>query len=210
MAEVQAHGNDYEDHIIFQRTGLSKNEYDKLKTKSGYTSPFDLVNGLLVDYNASVKAAKTNVVCCADAIRMFSHNEPYQMIIGCYTQIKGIKKFHTQYEFYITVYEHRLLWGDLEYESLVEYVEKIKSVEHGRVAQAEYQKVASSWKTKLNVNNSLFIINPKIDSKKQRRVQCSIHLNKLLAFGVKYNKTSINININSNRRTFQYESILPT
>ena len=210
MAEVQAHGIAYEDHIIFQRTGLSKKEYDKLKTKSGYTSPFDLVNGLLVDYNASVKSSNKNVVCCADAIRMFCHNEPYRMIIGCYTQIKGIKKFHTQYELYITEYEHRLLWGDLEYESLVEYVKKIKSVEPGKVAQAEYQKVASSWKSELNVNNSLFIINPKVDSKSQRRVQCSIHLNKLLAFGVKYDKISIDININSNRRTFQYESILST
>lgn len=48
MAEVQAHGNVYEDHVIRGRTCMSKDEYDALKP-NGYTSEFDLSDGLVVD-----------------------------------------------------------------------------------------------------------------------------------------------------------------
>ena len=57
MAEVQAHGNKFEDLIIRQRTGVSKKEYDKLK-KNGYTSPFDLTEGLIVDHDGSIKTTQ--------------------------------------------------------------------------------------------------------------------------------------------------------
>ena len=38
MAEVQSHGNDFEDLIITELTGKTKKEYDSLKGKDGYTS----------------------------------------------------------------------------------------------------------------------------------------------------------------------------
>ena len=41
MAEVQAHGNTFEDIIIRKLTGKSKKEYDALKGKGGYTSAMD-------------------------------------------------------------------------------------------------------------------------------------------------------------------------
>ena len=50
--EVQAHGNAYEDRVIRERTGMSKKEYDGLKS-NGYTSEFDLSKDLVVDYNGS-------------------------------------------------------------------------------------------------------------------------------------------------------------
>ena len=34
--EVQAHGNAYENRVILERTGMTKDEYDALKT-NGYT-----------------------------------------------------------------------------------------------------------------------------------------------------------------------------
>ena len=62
MAEVQQHGNKYEDIITRERTGLSKKEYDKLKA-NGYTSPFDLAKGLKVEYDASIKTTGGNTIC---------------------------------------------------------------------------------------------------------------------------------------------------
>lgn len=55
--EVQAHGNQYEDRVIRERTGMSKDEYDA-KKENGYTSEFDLASGLVVDYNGSIKTTK--------------------------------------------------------------------------------------------------------------------------------------------------------
>ena len=46
MAEVQSHGNDFEDLIITELTGKTKKEYDSLKGKDGYTSAMDIVKGL--------------------------------------------------------------------------------------------------------------------------------------------------------------------
>ena len=45
-------------------------------------------------------------------------------------------------------------------------------------------------------------INPKVDSKNQRRVQCSFKLDKMLLSGITYIKKDINIIIQSKKRTF--------
>jgi hypothetical protein len=48
----------------------------------------------------------------------------------------------------------------------------------------------------------LFVINPKVDSAKQRRVQCSLHIDKLIAAGIEYTKKDINYTVKSKRRKF--------
>ena len=49
---------------------------------------------------------------------------------------------------------------------------------------------------------SFYTINPKVDSKKQRRVQCSLKLDELKASGVEYEAKPIRITIESKKRTF--------
>jgi|TARA_B100000902_G_C27006131_1_gene762313 hypothetical protein len=200
MAEVQAHGNKYEDHKIRQLTGLSKKQYDKLK-KNGYTSSFDLVKGLKVDFNGGIKTTSSNTVCCSDIQRMYGH-EDYTLIVGVYDQVDNKKVFHTEYEFYIKKEDFSKLWGNTSVEKLNEYVNKVKAVEYGKEAQTEYQKVAEVWKQGVVDDNALFAINPKVDSKKQRRVQCSLHIDKLIGVGVKYTKKDIKYTVVSGRRKF--------
>ena len=79
--EVQSHGNDYEDFVIKRLTGKSKKEYDSLKGKGGYTSAMDLVEGLLVDKNYSIKTAKGNKVDCGDILRRMSEKS-YTVVVG--------------------------------------------------------------------------------------------------------------------------------
>jgi hypothetical protein len=200
MSEVQAHGNKYENKVIFERTGLSKREYDKLK-KKGYTSPFDLVSGLVVDYDAGIKATGSNTVCCSDIQRMISHGE-YRLIVGVYDQVDSQKVFHTEYEFFFKEDDFTTLWGNTNVEKLNEYVSKVKSIDKGAEGQRQYQLVAESWKSEVTDDNALFVINPKVDSKKQRRVQCSLHIDKLIAAGIEYTKKDINYTVKSKRRKF--------
>ena len=201
MAEVQAHGNKYENHKIKQLTGLSKKEYDKLK-KNGYTSVFDLVKDLYVNFDGGIKTTSSNAVCCSDIQRMYGHGD-YTLIVGVYDQVDNKKVFHTEYEFYITKEDFNKLWGNTSVEKLNEYVDKVKAVEHGKEAQMEYQKVAEVWKQGVADDNALFVINPKVDSNKQRRVQCSLHIDKLIAAGVKYIKKDIKYTVVSGRRKFK-------
>ena len=200
MAEVQAHGNKYEDYKIRQLTGLSKKEYDKLK-KNGYTSPFDLVKGLKVGFDGAIKTTGNNTICCSDIQRMYGHGD-YTLIVGVYNQVDNKKVFHTEYQFFIKKEDHDKLWGNTSVEKLNEYVNKVKSVKHGKESQEKYQKVAESWKLEVTDDNALFVINPKIDSKKQRRVQCSLHIDKLIAAGIKYKENSIEYTVVSGRRKF--------
>ena len=200
MAEVQAHGNKYEDYKIRQITGLSKKEYDK-KKKNGYTSPFDLVKGLHVGFDGGIKTTSSNTICCSDIQRMYGHGD-YRLIVGVYDQVGNKKVFHTEYEFYIKKEDFSKLWGNTSVEKLNEYVNKVKAVEHGVEAQTEYQKVAEVWKQGVADDNALFVINPKVDSNKQRRVQCSLHIDNLIAAGVKYTKKDINYTVVSGPRKF--------
>ena len=198
--EVQAHGNKYEDYKIRKLTGHSKKDYDE-KKKNGYTSPFDLVKGLHVDFDGGIKTTSSNTICCSDIQRMYGHGD-YTLIVGVYDQVDNKKVFHTEYEFYIKKEDFDKLWGNTSVEKLNEYVDKVKSVKHGKEAQAEYQKVAEVWKQGVSDDNALFVINPKVDSKKQRRVQCSLHIDKLIAAGVKYTKKDINYTVVSGTRKF--------
>ena len=45
-------------------------------------------------------------------------------------------------------------------------------------------------------------IHPKVDSKKQRRVQCSFNIDRLIKAGVEYEARPIRLAIDSKTRTF--------
>lgn len=200
MSEVQAHGNAFEDIKIRELTGLSKIEYDKLKP-NGYTSPFDIMEEIIVSYNASIKTTGKNTVECADILKRMLEKE-YRLIVGCYIQKGNYKVFHTEYEFYITPEEYPKLWGSMTYEKVEEFVEYIKSIPHGKEGQKNTSKERKLFKEQVQCKDSLMSINPKVDSKKQRRVQCSFKLDEMLSSGIKYIKKDINITIKSSRRTF--------
>tara|TARA_Y100000401_G_scaffold82736_1_gene68116 strand:+ start:60 stop:665 length:606 start_codon:yes stop_codon:yes gene_type:complete len=198
--EVQAHGNKFEDIVTRERTGLSKKEYDGLK-KNGYTSSFDLSKGLKVDYNASIKTTGNNTICCSDILRMMKHND-YRLIVGCYNQVGDQKIFHTQYEFFIQPNDYLTLWGDMDFQRVELFVNYVKSIPEGAEARDNSKIVRDSLQESASCNKALYSINPKVDSKKQRRVQCSLKLDELLASGVEYEKKDLNLIIESKKRTF--------
>ena len=198
--EVQAHGNKFEDGIIKERTGLSKDEYDAMKV-NGYTSTFDLTQGLIVDYNASIKTTGNNTICCSDLLRMMKHTD-YRLIVGCYNQVGKKKVFHTQYEFFIQPKDYSMLWGKMDYQLVESFVDFVKAIPHGPEAQKSTKSDRDQFQEQVSCEEALFTINPKVDSKKQRRVQCSLKLDELIASGVHYNKTDLNITIDSSRRKF--------
>ena len=198
--EVQAHGNKFEDIVTRERTGLSKKEYDGLK-KNGYTSSFDLSKGLKVEYDASIKTTGNNTICCSDILRMMKHND-YRLIVGCYNQVGNQKIFHTQYEFFIQPNDYLTLWGDMDYQKVELFVNFVKSIAEGSKARDDSKIIRDSLQESASCDRALYSINPKVDSKKQRRVQCSLKLDELKASGVEYEAKPIRITIESKKRTF--------
>ena len=126
MAEVQAHGNYFEDLKIRELTGYSKEEYDSFKN-NGYTSSMDIVKGLYYYKDVSIKTAKGKKVDCGDILRRRSETE-YDIIIGLWDQVGDNKIFSQEYTFHIKPEHETILWGNMTYEKLREFDNYIKSI----------------------------------------------------------------------------------
>ena len=198
--EVQAHGNYFEDVKTREITGFGKDEYDKLKS-NGYTSSMDIVKGLHSDRDISIKTAKGRKVDCGDILRRRAELE-YDIIIGVWEQIGDKKIFHTEYTFHIKPEHESLLWGKMNYEKLREFDSYIKSIPAGLNGQQETKIERQVLKNIVEDSNALMSIHPKVDSKKQRRVQCSFKIDKLIESGVEYEVKPIRLTVASKTRTF--------
>ena len=198
--EVQAHGNYYEDLKTKQITGLSKDEYDALK-ESGYTSGMDIEKGLLSAYDYSIKTSKGNKVDCGDILRRRQETD-YNLVVGCYSQVGDNKVFYSEYTFYIRPEHEQKLWGRMNYNQLAEYVDYIKNIPAGKEAQQETKTERTVLKNCIEDKNALMKIHPKVDSKKQRRVQCSVKMSDLIKARIPYKQTVIRETVHSPSRKF--------
>ena len=168
---------------------------------NGYTSSMDIVKGLHSDKDVSIKTAKGRKVDCGDILRRRSETE-YDIIIGVWDQVGDMKIFHTEYTFHIKPEHETLLWGRMSYEKLREFNEYIKSIPEGRTAQQETKVERQVLKTITEDADAQMKIHPKVDSKKQRRVQCSFNIDRLIKAGVEYEARPIRLTIDSKTRTF--------
>ena len=82
------------------------------------------------------------------------------------------------------------------------FVNYVKSIPEGARARDDSKIVRDSLQESASCDKALYSINPKVDSKKQRRVQCSLKLDELKASGVEYEKKDLNLIIESKKRTF--------
>ena len=198
--EVQAHGNYYEDLKTRQITGLSKVDYDALK-ESGYTSGMDIMKGLLSISDYSIKTTNGNKIDCGDVLRRRQETD-YNLVVGCYSQVGENKVFHTEYTFYIKPEHEQKLWGRMNYNLLAEYVNYIKNIPAGKKAQQETKTERTLLKNCVSDKNALVKIHPKVDSKKQRRVQCSVKIKELIKADIPYTTRVIRETIHSPSRQF--------
>ena len=198
--EVQAHGNYYEDLKTRQITGLGKAEYDALK-ENGYTSGMDIMKGLLSISDYSIKTTNGNKIDCGDVLRRRQETD-YNLVVGCYSQVGDNKVFHTEYTFYIKPEHEQKLWGRMNYNLLADYVNYIKNIPAGKKAQQETKAERTLLKNCVSDKNALVKIHPKVDSKKQRRVQCSVKIKELIKADIPYTTRVIRETVHSPSRQF--------
>ena len=198
--EVQAHGNYYEDLKTRQITGLGKAEYDALK-ENGYTSGMDIMKGLLSVNDYSIKTTNGNKIDCGDILRRRQENE-YHLVVAQWEQCGDNKVFYNEYTFFITPDLEQKLWGRMNYNQLAEYVNYIKNIPAGLEAQQETKTERTVLKNCISDKNALVKIHPKVDSKKQRRVQCSVKINELIKAGIEYQVRTIRETVHSPSRQF--------
>lgn len=185
MAASQQHGLDIEQRIReeFQRRNRSWLP-SRLPLEPGYTARFD-VPGYVDPYgqgiSTSIKSAKLQswtgnaLVCLADATRIadLTTFDTTRLLVALYEQKGNQKIFREIREYLITGAEWEKLTGGVSAELMAEFNREIKISSATRA-----RLMAKKWKARLaeQFPDTLIRWNPKIDSRGQRRIQCSVHL----------------------------------
>jgi len=126
--------------------------------------------------NISIKTSSNNNIDCGDILRFYNGDftNKYTIILIRYTQTGEFKKINEIIEIDYNIQLRDYLFGTITEEILTNYVNAIKSIPDGPV-NTEIKNTYKKLKNKLQKDYGMNInISPKVDSKKQRRVQCSI------------------------------------
>jgi hypothetical protein len=168
MPASQSHGLEFEK--IVKKICCSNPNF-----KNSATAVHDIpkeYNTLEPEYNVSVKTTGNNIVCCGDPRRIFNYEDDNIMIIIMYKQ-EGKSKIPKQVvELYFNNEMKEILFGDTEYYEIDELDTFIKNVPHGKISTEDRELVRHMANTLSS--RGYMTYNPKMDSKRQRRLQCSI------------------------------------
>lgn len=169
MAEVQSHG------FVFEKW-VRDTFFEKYKT--GYGAKWDIAKEANKQYGnlpVSIKTIKyASSINMGDAIRQRSIDEDFILLVGFWKQEGKLKRIVNVTSTKIDKALWNSLWAPLSLDDIYELDKLIKS--YG-VHFSEIRKQAKLLKSKQPYCDCSITLNPKIDSKKQRRLQCSIGFN---------------------------------
>lgn len=172
--EVQNHG------VVFEQW-IRDTFFDGYKPES-YTQKWDIpasankkfggipVNPKAIKYKGSVDMG--------DALRQYDIDEPFWLIIGYWQQEDKTKRFVNIVAERVEPEEYRKLWGDITRADLEKLDQVIKTTRDYK----EARQLAQAMKRTAPYSSSLITLNPKIDSKGQRRLQCSLSFGKVFRY----------------------------
>jgi len=157
--------------------------------------------------NISIKTAKwKNSVGLGDALKQFRINEKFQILIAFYKIEKGKKKIINMQLIEISRKKWRELWGNMTEYKLEKLLSLIKSSEgkklRGKKLNEFRKKVKQEKEDIINDYTGRIRLHPKIDSKTQRRLQCS------LPFGVLFEEFKLDKRIMKKFNLWEKEIIL--
>ena len=169
---------------------LFKKEFERHASHAGvglpqitsrYTAKFDIPahrdpygQGLPTSVKTSRFTGPKTLVCLSDAVRIAGLTEVPRMrlLVALYQQQGQEKVFSEVREYLIEADEWRKIMGDVPVEMIEDFHLALKEPDHKKA-----RAVARDWKKRLaDEFPSSMRWNPKIDSKNQRRLQCSVRL----------------------------------
>lgn len=174
MAEVQSHGFLFEKWVrdtLFE--GYSGDYMQKWDIPPEYNR-HAAIPATLRNIPVSVKTAKFgSPIGLGDILRQRSIDEPFLMIVGFWRQRTASEKWLVDIGWVkFTPATWPLLWGSLTLSQITELDRVVKDFStHYTIVRTQTRQM----KAAITANaGSQIVINPKIDSKKQRRIQCSL------------------------------------
>ncbi len=175
MPEVQSHGFYFEKWV-------RDTFFNGYETK--YSSKWDIDKEANIKYGklpVSIKTAKYgSPIGLGDAIRQISIDEDFILIAGFWKQEGNLKRIVNVTSTEITKSLWKALWTPLTLKDIIKLDKLIKCYD---IHYSKIRKDAQILKSTSPYCDCLITLNPKIDSKNQRRLQCSIgfnlHFNKI-------------------------------
>ena len=177
FAQSQGHGLFWDSQIRQRVFGLEPCIND--------TKKYDIEhheNTLNENENVSLKTLGANSIGLGDVLRFFDadFSRKYTIILVRYKQSGDYKCIKEVLEIDYTPALRDYLFGTATIADIQEYVDHVRSIGPGQVSaetKKEYKMLKKSLELKHGMRAS---INPKVDSKRQRRVQCSVGVDRLM------------------------------
>lgn len=163
----------------FYMENLVRTKVHGLPEKANDTGIHDILkeeNRLDPTETQSIKTTGGNSIDCADVLRMFDYdrNEKHTMIVFCYEQDGEIRKVKETLEIFLTKELMAILFGTITRVQIQELDTYVKSIpKHACTPEhrVNYKKMSKDMHV---LSGGWISYAPKVDSKTQRRVQCSI------------------------------------
>lgn len=170
MSKNQLHGKKYENCIKQVFPG-------SLDVAIDATSVWDIPAEFDIDHSlpTSIKTSRSKIISLADARRFASIDTTFRLIYSQYVQQGDSKIFKIIYEYIMTLEMHKQIMGEYNLENISLFHNELKTFSSGYEQSILARKRAREIKKAYSLKyKSILKLNPKIDSKDQRRLQCSI------------------------------------
>lgn len=170
FTQSQSHGLFWDSEIRQKVFGLPECKND--------TQKFDVScdkNKFNNQENISIKSSGNANIDCGDILRFYDRDDAnITIILVRYEQTINQKKIKEVIEINYSDEMKHVLFGSATRAVLDEYVQLVKNIPNGSASE-ETKKIYKAQKNKIQKEHNMRInISPKVDSKNQRRVQCSI------------------------------------
>lgn len=171
-AEVQSHGYVWEKWVADTFFGGYR--------QPSYTQKWDIPAEVNIAHGGipvNPKVAKLGApIDLGDALRQFDIDEPFLLVIGYWAQEGDSKRFVNVVAARVEPAQWRALWGSITRADLerLDAAIKDRSIDH-----VEARRRAQAIKSEPRLREAAVTVNPKIDSRTQRRLQCSLSFDKL-------------------------------
>lgn len=171
-AEVQRHGYAWETWIADTFFGGYR--------QGSYTQKWDIpaeVNTAHGGIPVNPKFTRfRSPVDLGDALRQFDIDEPFLLVVGFWVQEGDTKRIVNVVAARVEPEQWRRLWGGVTRADLERLDAAIKDRSAGHV---EARRRAHAIKSGAPFDSAVIVLNPKIDSRGQRRLQCSLRFDAL-------------------------------
>ncbi|WP_395715615.1 hypothetical protein [Prosthecobacter sp.] len=194
MPEVQSHGFTFEKWVKQQFFGGYEGSYMQKWDVAAEHNNSVRIPECFRNLPVSIKTAKRgSPIGLGDVLRQRQIDQPFVMIVGFWEQTSKTEKRITEVGYArFTADTWESLWGELCVDQLRELDRVVKNLnEH----YSTVRQKAKLWKVQAVVRSCKIVINPKIDSKVQRRIQCSLPVDIFWQFASQDKQTNAEVTL---------------